>query len=184
MSLLASRHPKSFLQKVKDSIFPPCGYKRAFKYLGYKIMRLNASPYSLAVGLANGVSVSFTPLLGGHLALAWFFSWLLRGNYASASFGTLIGMPWTLPFMWYLDYKIGENIIQLLHKDLPEIAFSKDVFAPTTFSISSLFHNPGPLLWPMAIGTPIVCISVWLLVFFIVYFAKKAYDNKISQKFS
>ncbi len=183
MSLFASRHPKPFFQKIKDSVFPPCGYKRAFKYLGYRLMRLKASPYSLAVGLANGVAISFTPLLGGHLALAWFFSWLLRGNYAAASCGTLVGMPWTLPFMWYLVYKVGEKTIHLIAQDLPEITFSKDIFAPATFSISSLFHNPGPLLWPMMIGTPLVCISVWFIVFFIVYFAKKAYDNKISHKF-
>lgn len=180
MSLFATYHPKTFLQKIKDIFLPPCGYKRAFKYLGYRIMRLKASPYSLAAGFANGVAISFTPLLGGHLALAWFLSWILRGNYAAASFGTLIGMPWTLPFMWYLVYKTGESIIHFLGKDFPHMAFSKDIFAPTSFSVSDLFHSPEALLWPMFIGILPICLTAWFLVFFIVYFSKKAYDSKIS----
>ena len=182
MSLFATRHPKSFLQKIKDSLFPPSGYKRAFKYLGYKIMRLKASPYSLAVGLASGVAVSFTPLLGGHLALAWILSWMLRGSYAAASFGTLVGMPWTLPFMWYLVYKTGETIILFIAKDFPKSPFSRDLFDPAVFNIHELFNNPGPLLWPMIVGVFPVCLTAWALVFFIVYFTKKAYDNKTSHK--
>ncbi len=38
------------------------------------------SPYSIAVGVACGVAVSFTPLIGLHFLIAVILAWLLGGT--------------------------------------------------------------------------------------------------------
>ena len=60
--------------------------------------------------MAWGVAVSFTPLLGFHLIICYLGTWLMRGNLIAATVGTIVGNPWTFPFIFYLDYKIGTTI--------------------------------------------------------------------------
>ena len=61
----------------------------------------------MAIGLAWGASVSVTPLLGLHLIICYAGTWIMRGNLVAATVGTIVGNPWTFPFFFYLDYKIG-----------------------------------------------------------------------------
>ena len=60
--------------------------------------------------MAWGVAVSFTPLLGFHLIICYLGTWLMKGNLIAATVGTIIGNPWTFPFIFYLDYKVGTTI--------------------------------------------------------------------------
>ena len=78
-----------------------------FKLLKFKIFRIKDFPESVAIGLAWGAAISFTPLLGFHLIICYSGTLLMRGNLIAATVGTIIGNPWTFPFFYYLAYKIG-----------------------------------------------------------------------------
>ena len=80
---------------------------RYLKLLKHKLFRIKDFPESVAIGLAWGAAVSFTPLLGLHLVICYSGTWLMRGNLIAATVGTVVGNPWTFPFFFYLDYKLG-----------------------------------------------------------------------------
>ena len=68
--------------------------KKFFRFLKlqkYKIIKIKDFPESVAIGIAWGVSVSFTPLLGFHLIICYLGTWLMRGNLIAATVGTIIG---------------------------------------------------------------------------------------------
>ena len=110
---------------------------RIIKLQKYRITKIKDFPDSVALGMAWGAAVSFTPLLGFHLIICYLGTWLMRGNLIAATVGTIIGNPRTFPFIFYLDYKIGTTIF------LSKIAISSTVSIATPV----LPISPLTLLW-------------------------------------
>ena len=50
------------------------------RYWRARFRRLKGTPNSIALGIACGVAVSFTPFVGAHLMLAMLVAWMMRGN--------------------------------------------------------------------------------------------------------
>ena len=75
---------------------------RSIKFLKYKIFRIRDLPESIAIGLAWGAAVSFTPLLGFHILICFLGTFLMRGNLLAAAAGTIVGNPWTFPIIYFI----------------------------------------------------------------------------------
>ncbi len=84
---------------------------RFFKLQQTKLIRIKDFPESVAIGVAWGVAVSFTPLLGMHLIICYLGTWIMRGNIIAATVGTIIGNPWTFPFFFFLIIKLEPQSI-------------------------------------------------------------------------
>ena len=126
---------------------------RIIKLQKYKITKIKDFPESVAVGMAWGVAVSFTPLLGFHLIICYLGTWLMKGNLIAATVGTVIGNPWTFPFIFYLDYKIGTTIF------LNRIDYYE-------FKISFLVENFESLFYPTLLGSIPLALIMWFLTFY------------------
>ncbi len=55
--------------------------------------------------------ISFTPLFGFHILIAMLMAKLMRGNIVAAVLGTLIGNPFTFPFIAVLAMGIGKRVV-------------------------------------------------------------------------
>jgi len=139
---------------------------RIIKLQKYRLTKIKDFPESVAVGMAWGVSVSFTPLLGFHLIICYLGTWLMRGNIIAATVGTVIGNPWTFPFIFYLDYKIGTTIF------LNEIDYYE-------FKISFFIENFEELFYPTLLGSLPLAVGVWLITF---YICKNFLIRRINEK--
>ena len=90
---------------------PRRGWRRALEYIGYRIRRLPDTPHRIALGLACGVFMSFTPLFGFHVFGAMALAWVLRSNVLASLFGTLAGNPLTFPFIASVSLSLGRLIL-------------------------------------------------------------------------
>lgn len=126
-----------------------------------KLYRIRDFPESVAIGLAWGVSVSMTPMLGFHLITCYLGTWMMRGNMIAATVGTVVGNPWTFPFFFYLDYKIG-------------ILFFYEPLNEYKFNIGFLTDNFDKLFFPTLLGSIPIAILSW----FITYIITKKFLNK------
>jgi uncharacterized protein (DUF2062 family) len=127
---------------------------RFFKLQQTKLIRIKDFPESVAIGVAWGVAVSFTPLLGMHLIICYLGTWIMRGNIIAATVGTIIGNPWTFPFFFFLDYKIGTTIY------FKEMEFYE-------FKISFFISNFESLFYPTLLGSIPIAIISWFLSYFL-----------------
>ena len=127
---------------------------RIIKLQRYKITKIKDFPESVSVGMAWGAAVSFTPLLGFHLIICYLGTWLMRGNLIAATVGTIIGNPWTFPFIFYLDYKIGTTIF----------LNSVDYYE---FKISFFVENFEALFYPTLLGSIPIALFVWFVTYII-----------------
>jgi uncharacterized protein len=105
------RHPLPPSRWLHGLVWPRTGWRRAFIYYVRRLARLSGSPHNVAAGFACGVAISFTPLVGLHILLGCLMALIVRGNFLAVAVGTLVGNPWTFPFMWLGSYELGKLLL-------------------------------------------------------------------------
>ena len=169
-------------------------FSRTKKYISLSIKRIKGSPQALSLGLATGISVSFTPFIGLHALLAIFISWIIGGSMAAALIGTLFGNPWTFPFIWYFTFEIGQFInygFLSYDEDFSFQSIKKEIFTLLVIlkniivfaNIPELEENVEKLkLIPfMIIGSIPLLIVTWILSYFLFLKIFKSYRKKVKK---
>ena len=159
------RHSQSFVSRIRSVVWPERGFRRLFAYLLQRIARMPGSPLSIAIGVACGVSVSFTPFIGFHFLLGAFLAYLLRGNILASAIGTIVGNPWTFPLIISADFSIGSWALVQLGMVPPSVDLSISEI------IADPMNNLMPLLMPMMLGGLIMGVVTWFASFGMAYCA-------------
>ena len=67
---------------------------------------------------------------------------LLRGSLLASAIGTVVGNPWTFPFIWTWIYALGQWLLG--GEVVSEL--------PAMLSLTYIFDRPLDVLWPMTVG--------------------------------
>ncbi len=146
--------------KVSNWFWPRPGWRRAFRYFGHRLGRLQDTPYRIAAGLACGIAVSLTPFIGLHVIIAIAIAFAIRSNLIAAALGTLFGNPLTFPLIWALSYQMGSLIMGTEATGaLKEIISSGNIFTRP-------FDAFGPILIQMTIGAIFFGVLAWPLAYY------------------
>ena len=98
-------------QRMEKQPVTNIGYKYTIKLYLQKIIQsfkeLHGNPHYLALGIAIGVFVGMTPTFPLHTIIAIPFAHIFRGSKRAALLGVWISNPLTLPFCYYISYKVG-----------------------------------------------------------------------------
>ncbi|HEX2480027.1 MAG TPA: DUF2062 domain-containing protein [Geminicoccaceae bacterium] len=113
-------------------------------YVVKRATRLPGTPHSIAAGAACGVASSFTPFIGLHLLGSLLLCLLVRGNYLAAVVGTLVGNPWTLPFIWVTAYHLGHALLGTHGTELEAVQ---------DWDFAALMGELEAVFWPVAVGS-------------------------------
>ena len=178
MSIFRRRRRRPISQTLRYYLWPRTGWVRSVRYVAYRLRRLRGSPDSIAVGVAWGVAVSFTPFYFLHIGLAVVGSWFMGGSLLAAAIGTLFLNPLTFPFISLLTYSIGSYFLALStsFEDMGDVSlgyifdsFSASFEGMEVVSLGYIFDKfleiLMPFLLPMAVGGILVGIASWILVF-------------------
>lgn len=149
------RDPLPALKRASEIVWPKGGWKRSGAYVAHRLRRLPGTPYRIAAGFASGAAISFTPFIGLHFVLAAVLALVLRGNLLAAAIGTIVGNPWTFPFIWLWIYSLGTWLIG--GDDLTAL--------PQSLSFGYIFENPLRVLLPMTVGGVPTAICAWFVFF-------------------
>jgi len=83
------------------------GKYKILRYLEYKIMHIEDSPHKISLGLALGLFIAWTPLLGLHIFMALALSVLLRANKFAALVSIWVSNIFTFAVIYYPAYLVG-----------------------------------------------------------------------------
>lgn len=72
---------------------------------------LQGDPHYVAMGVAVGVFVAFTPTIPLHTAIALGMALLFKGSKPAAAIAVWISNPFTIPFFYYASFKLGTVIL-------------------------------------------------------------------------
>lgn len=139
---------------MRSYLLPRTGWIRAIGYMGHRLRRLPDRPGKVALGLAAGVFISFSPLFGFHIAAAAALAWLIGGNVVAAMIGTFFGNPVTFPLIATTSLWFGRKVLGIGHSsetmtdfELVAFAFAK-AFLGVWQTMKSLVTD-GPAAWGM-----------------------------------
>ncbi|MGI9502282.1 MAG: DUF2062 domain-containing protein [Geminicoccaceae bacterium] len=150
------------------------GWRRLGTYLLKRLTRLSGTPQSIACGFACGAAISFTPFVGFHILLSMVLAWLLRGHIIASVVGTVVGNPWTFPFIWLATYKVGQILLGSAEAaPWPAVTMFKHVVTDlggliwptltgqnTWEAVKQVLIDLRALIWPMFIGSiPLALIA-------------------------
>ena len=156
----------SVRERFREFLWPHAGWERSAKYIFHRVARLPGTPYAIAGGFACGAAVSFTPFVGLHIVLGALLAWIIRANIISSVIGTVVGNPWTFPFIWVWVYELGRwmgadpdaNVAD--HLDFIG-HFGRMLEASLRLDVAYLFEIAWPVFWPMLMGSIPTALVVW-----------------------
>lgn len=155
-------------ERLREFLWPRSGWERSAKYIFHRVARLPGTPHAIAGGFACGAAVSFTPFVGLHIVLAALLAWSIRANIISSAIGTVVGNPWTFPFIWVWIYELGHwmgvGTGGHASENLDFISlFGKMLEAVLRLDAGYLFETAWPVFFlPMLAGGIPTALVMWL----------------------
>lgn len=86
-------------------------YGRVRRFVLYRLLHTDDPPYKLAMGVAIGVFITFTPTIGLQMALCVALAWALRANALVGIPIVWISNPLTFVPIYYPLYLLGASIV-------------------------------------------------------------------------
>lgn len=135
-----------------------------------RVSRISGSPHAIAAGVASGAAVSFLPLPGLHFGLGAVLALCVRGSLIASAIGTVIGNPWTFPFIWLGSYKLGRAIGFGEGAAVAEGSIGRHLSGVVNDILEGRFQaaalDSWPVFGPMLVGGGIMGLAVWLAFYF------------------
>ncbi|MGJ3260714.1 MAG: DUF2062 domain-containing protein [Rhodospirillales bacterium] len=164
------RDPVPVHRKAIASLWPKTGWRRATRYLLYRMGRLPGTGYAVAGGFAWGAAMSFTPFIGLHILLSILGAWLSRCSVVAAIIGTVVGNPWTFPFIWIWLYNsgvamgFGQTVVDAEAMDFTAL-FGAVTEATLRGDWAFIGEYALPVLMPMMVAAIPTTVIVWVTFF-------------------
>ena len=182
--LFRRRIPPNFPERLRVWAWPRSSWGRSLRYFGKRILRLNATPHAVAAGVAAGVAISFTPLIGLHTVVALALAFVIRGNLIAAALGTMVGNPVVLPFLLGASYRLGTEILgsHAHRKAVP--ALEEGILNQPISRLGDTIAKLWPTIEPMLIGSAILGTIAGIASYFVVRGIVRAYRRARQDRLS
>ncbi len=133
----------------------------------YQLILARENPKRIAKGIAIGVLIAFSPLLGIHTILCIALALIFRASKSAAILGSFLCNPITFPFILFIDYEVGILICKIFKMNYTHYIISD-------FKNFHILEQGLELLVPMLIGSVIVGIiaAIPSYIFSKYYFTK------------
>lgn len=148
------------------------------------LLHADDPPHELALGVAIGVWVTFTPTIGIQMALIVFLAWLLRANKVVGLPIAWITNPATIVPMYYPCYWLGRVILG--HPDVGMEWWKKLAHPPTgwwpavTFYLDCVWEIFEPLwLGCLIIATVLAVISYVIVLFTVRWYRMRRWGTLV-----
>jgi len=181
------RNPITLGQKILGLLWPSIGWRRASTYTMHRLARIPGSAYSIAGGFACGAAISFTPFVGLHFIISAIVAWSIRANILASAVGTVVGNPWTFPFIWTWLYKSGTWMISggaVESAKAPEFTeiFGKVLEAFLSMDVQYLLETAAPVFWPMLVSSLPTGFVVWWAFYLPLKYTVQGYQDRRRRK--
>ncbi|OYQ32701.1 hypothetical protein CHU95_18240 [Niveispirillum lacus] len=162
------REPLTPAGRLRRLLWPSMGLVRSGRYVAYRIARIQGSPHAIALGIALGVAMAMTPLLGLHIPIAFLLAWGTRASIMGAMAGTVVANPWTFPAIWYASYRLGCAVLGLApgHDDRAGL------------TLAFLIDHPWQVFLPMLTGGALMGAAAAAIVYVIAKPVIRFYQEK------
>ncbi len=131
---------------------------RLARYFYLKLVRLKEKPHTVALGLAIGVFVGFTPTIPVQTYIALALAFLLKGSKLTAMLGVWISNPLNIAAFYFMDYKVGKWILH-----------STVAFKPLDYSVFTLLQEAQKAMKVMMVGGLVLGVPAGIITYILTF---------------
>ena len=140
--------------------------RRIERFIMYRILHADDTPHRLALGIALGIFIAWTPTIGFQMILVLLLAPLFRANGRVALPMVWISNPLTLFVIYGPNYWLGNHLLRLF-TDRPEITFQRLKELLNIYNLSHLIENAGEMefwsnLWNLFMKFLNVSLDLWV----------------------
>ena len=157
--LFKRKKPLSVVMRLRHALWPARSFRRSFRYQTLRLLRIQASPHSIAMGCAVGVFAVFTPFLGFQMMIAALLAVALRGSVLASAAGSFVGNPLTYPAIWISTFTVGNLLLdssasaEISTLSNRTEALSRSIRDVSPDGVANAVQGLWPILKPMALGS-------------------------------
>ena len=140
---------------------------KLFKEKLLKIARIDSTPVKIATGIGLGAFIAMFPITGFQFLTGLLLAFIFRVNRIAVVVTTqLICNPLTLPFLVFLDFKIGEKILR--YDSFMTLQAMRVLLKDVNFR--NIFTVLGSIAKPLFLGSAVIAPFISIVAFVIGYF--------------
>ncbi|MBN2294366.1 MAG: DUF2062 domain-containing protein [Pirellulales bacterium] len=153
-------------------------WKRLKNFFTHNVLHVDDTPHRIALGVAIGVFVTWTPTIGFQMVLTIALAWLLRANKFVGVPFVWISNPLTLVPIYMPNYLIGRWI---LGSEVPPPDFAKVVDATGGWleTVGTWWSVTWHAFLPLWLGSLLVGLALAIPSYFATYRALVIYRRKL-----
>ena len=133
--------------------------KRFCRLMYLRLIRIQATPHTIAIGMAAGVFIGLLPVLPFQTVLALGLAFIVRGSKIAAALGTWVSNPLNWVPLYLLFYHIGKAILPF---DVPP-------FNPSQLELEQMIEAGWKLVAAMMAGGLIIAIPSAIIAYIATY---------------
>ena len=157
--LFKRKKPLPVVMRLRNALWPAKSFRRSFRYQTLRLLRIQASPHSVAVGCAVGVFAVFTPFLGFQMLIGAVLAMAFRGSVLASAASSFVGNPLTYPAIWVSTFTVGSVLLgSSASAEISKFsggaeALSRSLRDGSADAVASAVQGLLPILKPMALGS-------------------------------
>ena len=142
-----------------------------------RFLKIRGRPREIALGMALGLFIGMTPVMGLHLIIAVPMAALFKWNKISAGIGVWITNAITAPFIYSITYLVGAGLmgVEKPLKMNPEQGLG---------GLYKMLLKAPEIFWAMAIGGIVLGIPLAVAGYYFSYSVVHKYQQGIKEKFA
>ncbi len=127
--------------------------KRFIRYWYLRLVRIQASPHNIAMGLAAGVFVGLLPVLPFQTVIAVALAFVVRGSKIAAALGTWVSNPLNWVPVYMMFYYVGKAVVPF---DVPP-------FNPSQLEMAQMLEMGWKFFAVMMVGGLVIAVPSAIL---------------------
>lgn len=145
------------------------------RHLYDRLIRIRGTPHEIGMGMALGLYIGMTPLMGAHMVIAVFFAMMLKWNKLAAAIGVWVTNPITALPIYGINYMMGAKVTGVTRplRLGGELHFS--------LLIDILMKAPE-IFWTLLVGGMITGIPLAVAGYYFTYGAVNRYQEEIKRQ--
>jgi uncharacterized protein (DUF2062 family) len=148
------------------------GLWRSARYWYLRLVRIQATPHNIALGLAVGVFAGLLPILPFQIAVAVTLAFIVRGSKIAAALGTWITNPLNWVPFYMMCYYIGKAVAP----------FEIPAFDPTHLEMTQMIDLGWKFFAVMIVGGLVVAVPGSIVTYIATYKGMVVYRRRKAER--
>ena len=155
--------------------------KRIERFFIYRVLHVDDTPHRIALGVAVGIFITWTPTIGFQMLLTVALAALLRANKVVGVPFVWLSNPFTLPPIYGPNYLVG---CWLLRQKALDLGFLMAAHSTGGWieRIETWWNATWHVFWPLWVGSIVVGLLLGTLSYFMTRFAVVRYREHWHKK--